>query len=163
MKLSTKILLGLVVILLLAQFVRPEKNTASGIQPNDIFTAYPASEEVQAIAKKACYDCHSNNTVYPWYANVQPVAWWIDDHVKEGKRELNFSEFTAYTPKRARHKLEEVAEQVNEHEMPLNSYTWIHAEARLTDTELKLLADWAKATRETIPIPLATVDSEHRD
>jgi uncharacterized membrane protein len=151
MKLLTKILLGLTLVLLLAQFVRPEKNQAFDTQPNDIFTKYPASAEVQAIAKKACYDCHSNNTVYPWYANVQPLSWWINDHVQEGKGELNFSEFTTYSPKRARHKLEEVAEQVNEHEMPLNSYTWIHAEARLTDAERKVLADWAMATRETIP------------
>lgn len=156
MKLVTKILLGLAVLLLLAQFVPSENNSAIGAQPNDIFTKYPASAEVQAIAKKACYDCHSNNTVYPWYANVQPLAWWINDHVKEGKGEFNYSEFNTYTPKRARHKLEEVAEQVNEHEMPLNSYTWIHAEARLTDAERKVLTDWAMATRETIPAPPKT-------
>lgn len=156
MKLLTKILLGLTLVLLLAQFVRPEKNTAIDAQPNDIFTKYSASAQVQALAKKACYDCHSNNTVYPWYANVQPLAWWINDHVQEGKGELNFSEFTTYSPKRARHKLEEVAEQVNEHEMPLNSYTWIHAEAHLTDAERKVLANWAMATRETIPAPPKT-------
>lgn len=94
--------------------------------------------------------------MYPWYSNVQPLAWWINDHVKEGKGEFNYSEFTTYSPKRARHKLEEVAEQVNEHEMPLNSYTWIHAEARLTDAERKVLTDWAMATRESIPAPPKT-------
>jgi hypothetical protein len=123
---------------------------AIGVQPNDIFTKYPASVEVQAIAKKACYDCHSNNTVYPWYANVQPLAWWINDHVKEGKGEFNFSEFNTYSPKRARHKLEEVGEQINEHEMPLSSYTLIHKEARLTPAEQKLLMDWTKNTRAGI-------------
>lgn len=156
MKLVTKILLGIVLLLLLVQFIPSEKNRAIGVQKNDVFTKYPASAEVQAIVKKACYDCHSNNTVYPWYANVQPLAWWINDHVQEGKGELNFSEFNTYSPKRARHKLEEVAEQVNEHEMPLNSYTWIHAEARLTGAERKLLTDWAMATRETIPAPPKT-------
>ena len=156
MKLVTKILLSIVLLLLLVQFIPSEKNRAIGVQKNDVFTKYPASAEVQAIGKKACYDCHSNNTIYPWYANVQPLAWWINDHVQEGKGELNFSEFTTYSPKRARHKLEEVAEQVNEHEMPLNSYTSIHAEARLTDAERKVLADWAMATRETIPAPPKT-------
>ena len=156
MKLGTKILSGLVLLFLLAQFIPSEKNRAIGVQPNDIFTKYPAPVEVQAIAKKACYDCHSNNTVYPWYSNVQPLAWWINDHVKEGKEEFNYSEFTTYSPKRARHKLEEVGEQINEHEMPLNSYTWIHAEARLTDAERKVLTDWAMATRESIPAPPKT-------
>ena len=150
MKLGTKILSGLVLLFLLAQFIPSEKNRAIGVQPNDIFTKYPASIEVQAIAKKACYDCHSNNTVYPWYSNVQPLAWWINDHVQEGKGEFNFSEFTTYSPKLARHKLEEVGEQINEHEMPLSSYTLIHKEARLTPAEQKLLMDWTKNTRAGI-------------
>jgi hypothetical protein len=97
-------------------------------------------------------DCHSNNTNYPWYASVQPLAWWIDHHIEEGKGELNFSEFASYKPKKARHKLDEVAEQVEIHEMPLNSYTFIHAEARLTAAERKLLSDWAKATRDSIKV-----------
>ena len=150
MKLGTKILSGLVLLFLLAQFIPSEKNRAISVQPNDIFTKYPASIEVQAIAKKACYDCHSNNTVYPWYSNVQPLAWWINDHVQEGKGEFNFSEFTTYSPKLARHKLEEVGEQINEHEMPLSSYTLIHKEARLTPAEQKLLMDWTKNTRAGI-------------
>ncbi len=152
MKKSTKIVFAFLAILVLIQFVRPEKNLAMGNQPNDIFAHHPASAEVQGIFKKACYDCHSNNTQYPWYANVQPLAWWINDHVEEGKGELNFSEFATYKPKKARHKLDEVAGEVDEHEMPLKSYTWIHAEAKLTDSERKLVIDWAKSTRDSIQI-----------
>lgn len=163
MKLRTKILAGLAVPFVLVQFFQPEKNQATGPQKNDIFAAHPASAEVQALVKKACYDCHSNTTAYPWYANVQPLAWWINDHVVEGKEELNFSEFASYSAKRARHKLEEVAEQVAEHEMPLQSYTLIHAEARLSDVELELLSSWAKTTRESIPAPVAPEPTEHRD
>lgn len=152
MKLRSKILLAFFAILLLIQFIPVEKNQAAVNQPNDIFAHHPASAEVQAIFKKACYDCHSNHTNYPWYANVQPLAWWINHHVEEGKGELNFSEFATYKPKKARHKLEEVAAEVDEHEMPLKSYTWIHAEAKLTNAERKLLMDWAKSTRDSIQV-----------
>ncbi|MFM6976047.1 MAG: heme-binding domain-containing protein [Sphingobacteriaceae bacterium] len=154
MKIFSRILLALLAILLLAQFVKPEKNIASGEQPNDIFIHYPATPQVQALVKKACYDCHSNNTNYPWYAEIQPLAWWINDHVKDGKRHLNFSEFAGYKPKKANHKLEETFEQVEEHEMPLGSYTLIHKEARLTAEEQQLLIDWAKSTRAKIVVPV---------
>ena len=159
MKIFNKILLALLAVLLLAQFIRPEKNRASGEQPNDIFKHYPAAPEVQAIVKRACYDCHSNNTNYPWYAEVQPLAWWINDHVEDGKKHLNFSEFAAYKPKKANHKLEEVYEEVEKHDMPLKSYTLIHAEARLTTEEQQMLIDWAKSTRSQIPVP---VESEEK-
>lgn len=160
MKIINRILVALLAVLLLAQFIRPEKNSAAGEQPNDIFKHYPATPEVQAIVEKACYDCHSNNTNYPWYAEVQPVAWWINDHVVDGKRHLNFSEFATYKPKKANHKLEEVFEEVEKHEMPLNSYTWIHAEARLTPEEQQMLIDWAKSTRALIPVPAEEEDKK---
>lgn len=153
MKFINKILLAVLAVLVIIQFIQPEKNVNPGPQPNAIFEHYPASDQVQAIVKKACFDCHSNNTNYPWYANVQPLAWWINDHVEDGKRHLNFSEFATYKPKKANHKLEETFEQVEQHEMPLESYTWIHSEARLTAEEQKLLIDWAKSTRASIPVP----------
>lgn len=152
MKLRSKIALTIGATLLGIQLIQPEKNQSASFEKDSIFEHHPASDEVKAIVKKACFDCHSNNTNYPWYAKVQPLAWWIDHHIEEGKGELNFSEFAGYKPKKARHKLEEVAEQVDIHEMPLNSYTWIHAEARLTDAERKLLAEWAMATREQIKL-----------
>ena len=99
---------------------------------------------------KACNDCHSNNTKYPWYATFQPVAWWLDHHVDEGKGEINFDEFLTYPAKKARHKMEEVNEMVKEGEMPLNSYTWIHKDAVLTQAEKLVLAEWAVATMKTI-------------
>ena len=108
---------------------------------------------VQGLLQRACYDCHSNNTKYPWYAEVQPVRWWLDSHIKDGKRHLNFSEFGSYTAKRANHKMKQTAEQVESGEMPLPSYTWMHPEARLTPQEIKLLADWARATEKLITVP----------
>jgi hypothetical protein len=145
-----KIILGIAVLLVLIQFFRPEKNTATAASANNIAKKYNTPNEVKVILDKACNDCHSNNTKYPWYANFQPVAWWLDHHVDEGKGEINFDEFLTYPPKKARHKMEEVNEMVKEGEMPLNSYTWVHKDAVLTQAEKLVLAEWAVATMKTI-------------
>ena len=148
-----KILAGLLVGLLVAQLVRPARNLSVTPGPNDISVKHPVPLAVQGLLQRACYDCHSNNTKYPWYAEVQPVRWWLDSHIKDGKRHLNFSEFGSYTAKRANHKMKQTAEQVESGEMPLPSYTWMHPEARLTPQEIKLLADWARATEKLITVP----------
>lgn len=145
-----KILLAIGVILIIIQFIKPEKNIALGAQPNAISTKYTVPDTVNQLLSVACKDCHSNNTVYPWYSNIQPVAWWLDDHVKEGKRKFNLDEFTTYTLKRQDHKLEELIESQEDHWMPLDSYTWIHRDAALTDAQRKVLVDWANATRKQI-------------
>ena len=145
-----KIILGIAVLLVLIQFFRPEKNTATAPSANNIAKKYNTPNEVKVILDKACNDCHSNNTKYPWYANFQPVAWWLDHHVDEGKGEINFDEFLTYPAKKARHKMEEVNEMVKEGEMPLNSYTWVHKDAVLTQAEKLVLAEWAVATMKTI-------------
>lgn len=145
-----KIILGIAVLLVLIQFFRPEKNSATAESANNIAKKYNTPNEVKVILDKACNDCHSNNTTYPWYANVQPVAWWLDHHVDEGKSEINFDEFLTYPAKKARHKMEEVNEMVKEGEMPLKSYTWIHKDAVLTQAEKLVMAEWAVATMKTI-------------
>ena len=148
-----KTLLALLVILVLIQFFRPEKNQAEGLSPNDISTKYIVPANVQSLLKKSCFDCHSNNTVYPWYNTIQPVAWWLNNHINEGKSELNFSEFAAYPPKKARHKLEEIGESVTDGWMPLGSYLWIHHDAKLKPEEAKLIADWAGGLQKQIQVP----------
>lgn len=145
-----KILIGLLIVLVVIQFVRPEKNTSGTVGANDIRVSNPVPANVLSVLKRACFDCHSNNTNYPWYANIQPVGWWLQNHINEGKEELNFSEFGTYSAKKAAHKLEETAEMVEEKEMPLESYTWIHKNAKLTQDEIKLVADWALALKAQI-------------
>ena len=140
------LLLAFIVI----QFIRPAKNKADGISNNDISKLYPVPDEVQQILKTSCYDCHSNNTVYPWYAEIQPVAWWLDNHVKDGKKDLNFSEFAGYAINRQYRKLEEVTEMTDEGEMPLDSYLWIHKNAKLDARQKLTLDNWVKALRDTI-------------
>ncbi len=145
-----KILLILLVALLVLQFIRPTRNQSEGRSENHIANKYSIPANVSGILEKACYDCHSNNTVYPWYTNIQPVGLWLQNHVKEGKAELNFSEFLAYSPKKARHKMDEVIEMVKEGEMPLNSYTLIHKNADLSTEEKTALTDWASLMMQQI-------------
>lgn len=141
-------------ILLLAfiviQFIRPAKNKSEGISNNDITKVYPVPENVQAILKTSCYDCHSNNTLYPWYSQIQPAAWWLNNHIEEGKRELNFSEFASYRIGRQYRKLNEINEQVKEGEMPLDSYLWIHKDAKMDEQQKLTLANWVTSVRDSI-------------
>jgi len=142
---ARKIFTGLCIVFLLIQFFRPSKNINSAIQQNDIsnFTMIP--QPVETILVKACYDCHSNNSTYPWYYNIQPVGWWMAHHINEGKEELNFSEFAAYPLKRQIHKLHEIADEVHEGKMPISSYTWTHGNARLSKDEISVLSSWAES------------------
>jgi hypothetical protein len=145
-----KILWALLIVLVIIQFIRPEKNRAATISANDLAKQYDIPANVQDILKKACNDCHSNNTSYPWYSEIQPVGWWLQNHVNEGKKELDFSEFGKYTPKKQHHKMEEVIEQVRDGHMPLNSYLWIHDEAKLSKEEKEWLLIWAGILAEQI-------------
>jgi hypothetical protein len=137
-----KTLHALAALLVVIQFIRPAKNVSPHVLANDLFQLHPAPFEVRNAIQTACYDCHSNNTRYPWYAEIQPVAWWLADHVNEGKSELNFSEFGHLNPTRASRKLKKSAEELEEGEMPLKSYTLIHRDARLTPDQQKAVLEW---------------------
>ncbi|WP_159476690.1 heme-binding domain-containing protein [Dyadobacter sp. 3J3] len=140
-----KIAIGLLVILIVIQFIRPEKNLSDD-QTFNIEKKYAINTELKEVLSVACNDCHSNKTVYPWYANVQPMAWFLADHVEEGKRELNFSTFLKMPVAVQNHKLDETIEMVEKKEMPLKSYTFLglHKEADLTDQQRELIITWAK-------------------
>ncbi len=141
-----KILIALAIILVLIQFIRPAKNNAGGVQYS-LPLKYKVPREVSEIIKGACLDCHSNVTRYPWYAEVQPAAWWLANHVKEGKKNLNLSEFTNHSIAYQNHKFEEIIEVIQEEEMPLPSYTWFgsHPEANLTAEQRETLVIWAQS------------------
>ncbi|MFA6944806.1 MAG: heme-binding domain-containing protein [Pedobacter sp.] len=147
---TKKVLIALLAVFIVIQFIKPEKNQSTADTPSDIFSHYQAADNTKQLIHTACYDCHSNNTVYPWYAEIQPVAWWLADHVKEGKSELNFSEFASYSAKKGDHKLEEMVEMLKEGEMPLKSYTLVHGEARLSDAQRTELSNWAEQVRAQI-------------
>ena len=108
------------------------------------------SPETRQLADAACYDCHSNNTTYPWYSNIQPMGWLLANHIKEGKAELNFNEFGSYSERRQQSKLKSIAGQVKENEMPLASYTMLHKNARLTKHQKALIIDWALQAKDSL-------------
>jgi hypothetical protein len=145
-----KVLWIIVIILIAIQFIRPSRNQSNEVLASDISNVYPVPQNVADILKKSCYDCHSNNTVYPWYSNVQPVGWWLNNHIEDGKNELNFSEFGSYRPARQYHKLEGIIEQVKKGEMPIWSYTLIHIYAKLSDAQKQTLINWCQNIRDTM-------------
>jgi len=140
----------LIVLLVIIQLYRPAKNSSSEISEASIFTTEIVPQEVEQILKTSCFDCHSNNTKYPWYNNIAPVSWILANHVDEGKEELNFDAWGTYSLKRKNHKLKEIKEMLEEHEMPLESYLWIHNDAKLTSDQIKTVVDWARTLNPDI-------------
>ena len=140
------LLAGLIII----QFIHPKRNKAEGAQVNYIGTKFNVPQPVKQVLEKACMDCHSNNTRYPWYSKLQPVDWWLNNHVVDGKKGLNFDEYTNKPLRYQYHKMEETIEMVEDKAMPLKSYTWTHRDARLTDNERLLLVNWARGIMKTM-------------
>ncbi len=140
-----KVLVGLLMLFGIMQLLQPTKNVSEGVSENDISKAYAMPVNVQDVLTKKCYDCHSNNTHYPWYIHIQPIGWWMASHIKDAKDELNFSEFKTYDEKRASRKLLELAEEVTEGSMPLKSYVWLHADAKLADEEKRVITEWVRS------------------
>jgi hypothetical protein len=136
--------LGLLLALVAVQFVSTPRNTGPTEGPASLAAREKLPGDVHTMLQRACYDCHSDNTKYPWYAAVQPVAWWMNQHVADGKAEVNFSDFARYDTKRTVRKLRAVADEVRDRDMPLKSYLLMHGEAKLTDAEAARLAQWAE-------------------
>lgn len=145
-----KILLFLLAALIVIQFIHPKPNKTKADQPNFIGKTFFIPEDVKTILGKACNDCHSNNTRYPWYSNIQPVDWWMNGHIKKGKKGMNLDEYTNKRLRYQYHKMEDFVEQVKEGDMPLNSYTWIHKDAILSQAEKNTLINWANSVMDTL-------------
>lgn len=138
-----RIFLGFFLIFLIIQVIQPVRNIDYGQVPSsDISKVYKIPENVQSILRTSCYDCHSNSTDYPVYAYIQPLSFFIENHIKEGKKELNFSEWGQYSQRKRSHKLEAVKNQINQGKMPLSSYLYLHQDAKLSDAKIKEVVDW---------------------
>ncbi len=145
MKKTIKIIvLVLAVVFAAAQFYRPDRTTAAIVPSETVDAATPIPENVAAILKRSCNDCHSNQTVYPWYANVVPVSWLLAQHINEGRQKLNFSIWNTYDIKKKLRKLDQICQQVTDGEMPHYQYLWIHGDAKLSDDDKKILCDWTE-------------------
>lgn len=140
-----KIAVLLLVVLIAMQFYRPEKNISNGYTTLFFETETQPPTPVLETLQTSCYDCHSNNTTYPWYHQIAPVSYWINDHIADGKKHLNFSDWERYSAKKKDHKMEELIEEVLEREMPLPSYTWTHG--NITEAQVQALVTWAKQSR----------------
>ncbi len=145
-----KISLGFLIILVGLQFFRPAKNLSPTPAKTDLLVLHPAPPAVKQLLHTACYDCHSDHTRYPWYAEIQPVAWWLAQHIEDGKRELNLSSFGDWKAGRKVDRLEEMIDHIASRSMPLSSYTLVHRDAKFTDPQIKLLNDWLAAVRDQL-------------
>jgi len=155
--LAKRIIVILLLLFIAIQFFQPMKNNNDVDLTNDISKVVEFPDSIRSILKPACYDCHSNNTEYPWYTNIQPVAWWLNDHVEDGKRHLNFDEFASLPPRNGKStkerqlkKIDEIKETIENGEMPLTSYTWMHKEAKLTDDQKKVVFNWVASAKNKL-------------
>jgi hypothetical protein len=139
-----KILIVLLVAFVIIQFFRIDKTSPLTNKGTDFLVIKNTPENVAKIIKSSCYDCHSNETKYPWYSNFQPVAWFLKNHIEGGRKKLNFSTFASYTTKKQAHQLEEAANAVEGGYMPMDSYLLIHSEAKLNAEQKTLLTNYFK-------------------
>lgn len=147
-----KILLALLAVFIAIQFIQPAHNKTVQVLPTDFAKVFVVPDNVQTVLQNACYDCHSNNTNYPWYSNIQPMAWMMARHIKNGKDKLNFSDFGSYTSRRQISKLKGVANQIKDDEMPLSSYKMMHKNARLSKEQKDLIMDWMNKTADSLSV-----------
>jgi len=153
MRFSKKALLALLLMVFIAiQFIPPARNQSGQALPTDIARTFILPNKVQSIFQTACYDCHSNNTNYLWYFHIQPIGWLLSNHIKEGKAELNFSEFGTYSTRRQLSKLRAIENSIKDNKMPLSSYTLIHHNARLNEKDKALIVDWIRTAKDSLAL-----------
>jgi hypothetical protein len=151
-KFLKRFFLLLLIVFVVLQFFRSKKNISEAANVNDITKAYAVPTNVMESLQTSCYDCHSNNTKYPWYSHIQPVAWWLADHIDEGKKEINFNEFAAYSLRRQYRKFKEINDQLEEDEMPLKSYTIIHGDAKVSKEQKVEIYNWTNAMMDSMKV-----------
>ena len=142
MKFFRFLILVLIAGLVGIQFITASLNQNTVVLSTDFTKTFEVPDNIQNLLKKSCYDCHSNNTNYPWYNKVQPLSWVLENHIKEGKEELNFSEFGVYSKRRQKSKLKSIMSQIRDDEMPLTSYALFHGDAKLSMSDKEEILTW---------------------
>jgi len=150
MKIVKIIALVLLVCSVGIQFVPTELNQSNIVPKTDFLLVINPPENIRTLLQVSCYDCHSNNTDYPWYNRIQPVAWILEGHIEEGKAELNFNEWDSLSNRRKRSKLRSIIKQIESDEMPLKSYTIIHKDAEFTKAESEEIINWVTRIKESL-------------
>ncbi len=144
----------LVVLLAAIQMYRPERSNPPTDPEMRIEAAHPMTPGLSGVWNRACRDCHSNDTVWPWYSNVAPVSWFVTGHVDHARRHMNVSEWGKYDKGEASSRLKKMCEFSRERTMPLSSYRLIHRNARLSDDDIDEICSWAAATRQALKATL---------
>jgi hypothetical protein len=152
MRILKILLLILMIVFIAIQFVRPSRNISGLVSPADITKTVTVPDSVLDIFRSACYDCHSNNSRYPWYVNIQPIGWMMANHIKNGKANLNFSEFGAYSKRKKINKLRTIETSLKDGSMPLSSYRFMHKDAILSPENKILIREWAVKARDSLVI-----------
>jgi hypothetical protein len=150
MRFLKRIFILLLIAFIVIQFFHPKKNISAAPPTNHISKKFPVPDDIAQILSNSCYDCHSNNTRYPWYFNIQPVAWWMADHVQEGKKHLNFDEYASYRLRRQYGKFDDTIDMIKDDEMPLPSYLWEHRDARLSPEQKEKLTAWCNISKNAM-------------
>ena len=150
MNLKKKTTLAFLIAFAGIQFIQPAHNKSGQVFPTDISRLVSIPDSVRFVLKNACYDCHSNNTNYPWYSNIQPMGWLLAKHIKKGKAVLNFSEFGNFSSRKQLSKLTGVANSIKDDNMPLSSYKWMHKNARLTKDEKAVIINWVQQSKDSL-------------
>ncbi len=143
-----KIFFGILILLIVIQFFRIDKTNPKVIPSEEFFTVNAAPENIKQITKNACYDCHSNETKYPWYANVAPISWMLANHRNEGREHLNFSTWATRNNNQQQHALEESVEVIENGEMPMALYVVNHPEAKLSESQKKEFVNYFKSLQK---------------
>jgi len=151
-----RVVLGLVVAGVAIQFYRPTRTNPPVNPSRRLEAAAQIPATTAAILQRSCYDCHSNETRWPWYSAVVPMAWGVANHVTEGRAHMNFSEWGAYPPRKRVAMLEKMCDEVREGRMPLPSYLLLHAEARLAEADWKAVCDWSTDEADRLPVSSRT-------
>jgi hypothetical protein len=138
------------VVFILIQFIQPAPNVSNQVLSTDLTKIYNVPKNVQTVLKTSCYDCHSNNTIYPWYSHVQPFGWMLARHIRNGKAQLNFSEFGSYSLRRQKSKLKGTENSIKDGTMPLLSYVLLHKNAKLSKENKALIIDWIDKTTDSL-------------
>lgn len=143
-----KIIVGLIIFLIFIQLFSPQKNEESLESISLFLEETQPSKSIENTLNSACYDCHSNHTNYPWYNNITPVNFWISNHINEGKKYLNFSEWKSYNNNQKAHAFEELIDEVTQRKMPLKTYLLQHPEAVLSKEKIEEIVIWSKQVKE---------------
>lgn len=145
-----KIGIVLLAIFISLQFIRPQRNNGVANAATDVTHFVHVPDTVMNLLKTSCYDCHSNHTVYPWYVNINPIGLWLKNHIDDGKEAINFSDLSGFSKKKLDHRMKDIAELVDNREMPLGSYTLIHRNAILKSGEIQIIKNWTVEARKEI-------------